>query len=198
MRAPTLTVTLSLAATRSTARSMVTRRWGWTRTAPSAARAEPAAARRSPAEAPAAIDEPLCDRSTRRVSPVGAGDGRSATGNRFDWRHGLDPPPAVAWRLPRGAGGRHAVPAQWDRRHCAGYSVARRAGPPVSIAAMLAALFTAGTLAGLILSLTVGLFGVHESLQTPLVPATLIIESTGVLVLVVTVILAHKHQRTSA
>jgi hypothetical protein len=68
----------------------------------------------------------------------------------------------------------------------------------LSIAAMLAALFTAGTLAGLILSLTVGLFGVHESLQTPLVPATLIIESTGVLVLVVTVILAHKHQRTSA
>ena len=68
----------------------------------------------------------------------------------------------------------------------------------LSIAAILAALFTAGTLAGLILSLTVGLFGVHESLQTPLVPATLIIESTGVLVLVVTVILAHKHQRTSA
>jgi hypothetical protein len=68
----------------------------------------------------------------------------------------------------------------------------------LSIAAMLAALFTAGTLAGLILSLTVGLFGVHESLQTPFVPATLIIESTGVLVLVVTVILAHKHQRTSA
>jgi hypothetical protein len=58
-----------------------------------------------------------------------------------------------------------------------------------SAAAIVTALFTAGTLAGLVLSLTVGLFGVHESLQTPLVPATLIVESTGVLVLVITVIL---------
>jgi hypothetical protein len=57
-------------------------------------------------------------------------------------------------------------------------------------AATVTAVFTAGTLAGLILSLTVGLFGVHESLQTPLVPATLIVESAGVLVLVIIVILA--------
>jgi hypothetical protein len=49
--------------------------------------------------------------------------------------------------------------------------------------AMVAVLFTAGTLAGLVLSLTVGLFGTHESLQTPLVPTTLIVESAGVLVL---------------
>jgi hypothetical protein len=48
----------------------------------------------------------------------------------------------------------------------------------------VAAVFTAGTLAALITSLTVGLFGIHESLQTPLVPATLIIESAGVLVFV--------------
>ncbi len=54
---------------------------------------------------------------------------------------------------------------------------------------VLAALFTAETLAGLILSLTVGLFGVHESLQTPLVPSTLIVESAGVLVLGVTAVL---------
>ncbi|HEX8934834.1 MAG TPA: hypothetical protein VF788_11715 [Pseudonocardiaceae bacterium] len=63
-------------------------------------------------------------------------------------------------------------------------------GRLLSAAAMVTALFTAGTLAGLVLSLTVGLFGVHESLHTPLVPATLSVESTGVLVLVVTVILA--------
>lgn len=63
-------------------------------------------------------------------------------------------------------------------------------GRLLSAAAMVTALFTAGTLAGLVLSLTVGLFGVHESLQTPLVPATLTVESTGVLVLVATAILA--------
>jgi hypothetical protein len=53
----------------------------------------------------------------------------------------------------------------------------------------ITALFTAGTIAGLILSLTVGLFGVHESLQTPLVPTTLAVESAGVLVLGLTSIL---------
>jgi hypothetical protein len=56
--------------------------------------------------------------------------------------------------------------------------------------AALAALFTAATLAGLIVSLTVGLFGVHESLQTPLVPTTLIVESAGVLVLGLAAVLA--------
>jgi hypothetical protein len=67
----------------------------------------------------------------------------------------------------------------------------------LSVAAMVTALFTAGTLAGLILSLTVGLFGVHESLQTPLVPATLIVELTGVLVLVITVLLARSAPTTT-
>jgi hypothetical protein len=56
--------------------------------------------------------------------------------------------------------------------------------------AALTALFTAATLAGLIISLAVGLFGVHESLQTPLVPTTLIVESAGVLVLGLTAVLA--------
>jgi hypothetical protein len=54
---------------------------------------------------------------------------------------------------------------------------------------VLATLFIAGTLASLIVSLTVGLFGVHESLQTPLVPTTLIVESLGVLVLGLTALL---------
>ncbi|HEV7828703.1 MAG TPA: hypothetical protein VGP04_07590 [Pseudonocardiaceae bacterium] len=57
-------------------------------------------------------------------------------------------------------------------------------GRLLGAAAVVTAVFTAGTLAGLVLSLTVGLFGVHESLQTPLVAATLIVESAGVLVLV--------------
>ncbi|MGH3852017.1 MAG: hypothetical protein ACRDR6_00660 [Pseudonocardiaceae bacterium] len=52
------------------------------------------------------------------------------------------------------------------------------------VVAAVTAVFTAATLAGLILSMTVGLLGVHESLQTPLVPTTLIVESTGVLVLI--------------
>lgn len=59
----------------------------------------------------------------------------------------------------------------------------------LSAAAVVTAAFTAGTLACLILSLTVGFFGGQESLQTPLVPATLIVESAGVLVLVVVAIL---------
>jgi hypothetical protein len=49
--------------------------------------------------------------------------------------------------------------------------------------AALGVLFTAGTLAGLLLSLTVGLFGVREALSAQLVPATLVVESLGTLVL---------------
>ena len=58
-----------------------------------------------------------------------------------------------------------------------------------STVAVVTAVFTAGTLMGLLLSLTVGLFGVQETLQTPLVPTTLIVESAGVLVLVCTAII---------
>lgn len=49
--------------------------------------------------------------------------------------------------------------------------------------AALGALFTAGTLAGLVLSLTVGLFGVREALTAQLVPATLVVETLGTIVL---------------
>jgi hypothetical protein len=65
----------------------------------------------------------------------------------------------------------------------------------LSVAAAVTAVFTAGTLAALIISLTAGLFGVRESLQTPLVPTTLIVESTGVLVLVLTAILGARSSR---
>lgn len=61
----------------------------------------------------------------------------------------------------------------------------------------ITAVFTAGTLAGLILSLTVGLFNVHESLHTPLVPTTLVVESAGVLVLTLTAILGFTSPRRS-
>jgi hypothetical protein len=63
-----------------------------------------------------------------------------------------------------------------------------------STVALITALFTAGTLAGLIASLTIGLFGVHEILQAPLVVTTLIVEPAGVLVLLLTAAL-HRRQR---
>lgn len=66
-----------------------------------------------------------------------------------------------------------------------------------SAVAAVTAVFTAGTLLGLILSLTVGLFGSQETLQTPLVPTTLIVESAGVLVLVFTAILGGRAERMS-
>lgn len=49
--------------------------------------------------------------------------------------------------------------------------------------AALGALFTAGTLGALILSLTVGLFGFQEFPQVPLVTSTLAVESVGTVVL---------------
>lgn len=51
------------------------------------------------------------------------------------------------------------------------------------LVAGLAALFTAGTLGALVVSMTVGLFGVSEMLSTPYVPASLVVEALGVLVL---------------
>jgi len=46
-----------------------------------------------------------------------------------------------------------------------------------------AALLDAGTLAALILSLSVGLLGFHETSDAPYVPATIVVELLGVLVL---------------
>lgn len=45
------------------------------------------------------------------------------------------------------------------------------------------ALATAGTLAGLVISITVGLFGWQDSLQAPLVVPTIIVESAGIVAL---------------
>ncbi len=41
----------------------------------------------------------------------------------------------------------------------------------------------AGTLAALLLSLTIGLFGFSDTLQAPLAPTTLVVESIGVVLL---------------
>lgn len=81
----------------------------------------------------------------------------------------------------------------------AGFLVAALAAVPArlrSAAAAITAVFTAGTLAGLILSLTVGLIGVHESLQIPFVPTTVVVESAGVLVLTATAILGVRLPQT--
>jgi hypothetical protein len=53
-------------------------------------------------------------------------------------------------------------------------------------------LFMAGTLLGLVLALTVGLFGIHEVLSFQLVPTTLVVESIGTVVLAVTTGLVYR------
>jgi hypothetical protein len=52
--------------------------------------------------------------------------------------------------------------------------------------ALLSLLFMAGTLVALVLALTVGLFGIREQLDGVLVVPTLIVESIGTIVLVIT------------
>jgi hypothetical protein len=54
----------------------------------------------------------------------------------------------------------------------------------------------AGTLLALVLALTVGLFGIREQLGTELVPTTLIVESIGTIVLLVTTVLAFRMRRS--
>lgn len=61
-------------------------------------------------------------------------------------------------------------------------TVGRRMLPAV---AGVTTLFTAGSLAALVISLTVGLFGVREQLSTPWVPTSLIVEGIGTVVLAV-------------
>jgi hypothetical protein len=55
----------------------------------------------------------------------------------------------------------------------------------------------AGTLLALVLALTVGLFGIHEVLSYQLVPTTLVVESIGTIVLVLTTALVYRTQRGS-
>jgi hypothetical protein len=66
---------------------------------------------------------------------------------------------------------------------------------PLLVASVLSLLFMVGTLLALLLALTVGLFGIRETLTFQLVPTTLVVESIGTIVLVVTTALAFRMQR---
>jgi hypothetical protein len=65
------------------------------------------------------------------------------------------------------------------------------------LASLLGTLFMAGTLLALILALTVGLFGIGETLSYGPVPPTLIVESIGTIVLAVTTALLYQTMRGS-
>jgi hypothetical protein len=64
------------------------------------------------------------------------------------------------------------------------------------VASMLSLLFMAGTLLSLVLALTVGLFGIRSSLSYELAPTTLVVESIGTVVLVVTTALVLRAWRS--
>jgi hypothetical protein len=66
----------------------------------------------------------------------------------------------------------------------------------LATATVLALLFLAGTLLSLVLALTVGLFGIESSLDYELAPTTLVVESVGVLVLLVTTVLVLRGRAT--
>ena len=53
-------------------------------------------------------------------------------------------------------------------------------------ATVLSLLFIAGTLLALVLALTIGLFGIRSSLDYQLAPTTLVVESIGIVVLLLT------------
>jgi hypothetical protein len=61
-------------------------------------------------------------------------------------------------------------------------------------ALLSAAVAVAGTLGGLVLSLTIGLFGFEESVQAPLVVPTIVVEALSVVVLGILVRLAWRER----
>jgi small-conductance mechanosensitive channel len=62
-------------------------------------------------------------------------------------------------------------------------------------ASVLSLLFLAGTLLALVLALTVGLFGIHQQIGAELVVTTLVVESIGTVVLLVTTALVLRMRR---
>ena len=68
-------------------------------------------------------------------------------------------------------------------------------GPLLLLATVLSLLFMLGTLLGLVLALTVGLFGIHEVLSFRLVPTTLVVEAIGAIILAVTSVLLWRSHR---
>jgi hypothetical protein len=65
------------------------------------------------------------------------------------------------------------------------------------VACVLSVLFIAGTLLALVLAMTVGLFGIGETLHGRLVPTALVVESVGVVVLVATIALLVRRRRAA-
>lgn len=65
----------------------------------------------------------------------------------------------------------------------------------VGVPAVLGALFTAGTLAALVVSLTTGLFGFEETLDAELVRPTIAVESAGIVALTALALLARRRRR---
>ena len=63
------------------------------------------------------------------------------------------------------------------------------------VAGVLSVLFIAGTLLALVLAMTVGLFGIGETLHGRLVPTALVVESVGVVVLLLTTTLLIRGRR---
>lgn len=59
-------------------------------------------------------------------------------------------------------------------------------GRMLQLATVLSLLFLIATLLALVLALTVGLFGIHETWDFMLVPETVIVESIGIVVLAIT------------
>ncbi|GAA1973615.1 hypothetical protein [Microbacterium pumilum] len=66
------------------------------------------------------------------------------------------------------------------------------------LATVLSLLFLIATLLALILALTVGLFGITEQWDRPLVPQAVIIESIGIVVLAITTAVALRDARSAA
>jgi hypothetical protein len=64
-------------------------------------------------------------------------------------------------------------------------------------ASVLSVLFMAGTLLSLVLALTVGLFGIGETLDGRLVTTALVVESVGVVVLLVTIAMVVRLRRAA-
>ena len=64
-------------------------------------------------------------------------------------------------------------------------------------ATVLSLLFLIATLLALILALTIGLFGITEDWDRPLVPQAVIVESIGIVVLAITTAAGMRAQRTS-
>jgi hypothetical protein len=64
-------------------------------------------------------------------------------------------------------------------------------------AGVLSVCFMAGTLLALVLALTVGLFGIGETLHGRLVPTAIVVESISMVILLVTTALASRFRRVT-